>query len=335
MKNQSPDGYVFAVADTPYCCWEYDNVERNLRFLKGLDTEYYWRLADMLVEHLEGDRAGTASIALRAAYHQAVETLFSMLGAYAQAPACVPAWLACCKSEDLRSIVEGLQSGRALLTQVGRRYVSLDNLAGDVLRNVWVDEEGPASTRARFARYWRRLASEFLDETARAEYNSIKHGLRVNPGGFFLAIGLEQSPGVPAHPEAMRSMGGSAYGSTFFELERVGEGKRSPHIRAGSVTVNWSAQDLCGRLALISCSITNIVGALRCAMGEDPAVIEFVRPERNDAFDDVWTPVGVTSSRIDTIIRIDTAQQRTSAELRAELEARGTEARAATWSGLD
>ena len=60
------------------------------------------------------------------------ETLFSMLGAYAQAPECVPAWFACCKSEDLRKIVEGLRRGSPLLTQVGRRIVSLDDLAQDV-----------------------------------------------------------------------------------------------------------------------------------------------------------------------------------------------------------
>ena len=327
VMNQGPAGYVFAVADTAFCCWEYDHVERNVRFLSGLDAEYYWRLAEILAEHLDGDGGGTASIALRAAYHQGIETLFSMLGAYAQAPECVPAWLACCKSEDLHKIVEGLRRGSPLLTQVGRQSVSLDELAQDVLRNVWVDEVGPELTHARFSRFWRRLAGELLDETGRAEYNSIKHGLRVNPGGFCLAVGPEQTPGVPAPPEAMRSMGGSPYGSTFFEIERVGEGKRSPHIRARSVSVNWSAQGLCGRLALISMSITNIVGALQCAMGADPASIKFVRPDRAEAFDDVWIPVGVTSSRMDTIVRIDTTQERSRDELRAELEGRASDDR--------
>jgi len=327
VTDQGPDGYVFGVADNAFCCWEYNHVERNVRFLSGLDTEYYGRLAEMLAEHLDGDGGGTASIALRAAYHQAVETLFSMLGAYAQAPECVPAWLACCKSEDLRKIVEGLRRGSPLLTQVGRRIVSLDDLAQDVLRNVWVEEVGPESTSARFTRLWRRLAGELLDETARAEYNSIKHGLRVNPGGFYMAVGHEETPGILAPPEAMRSMGGSPYGSSFFELERLGEGKRSPHIRARSVSVNWSAQGLCGRLALISMSITNIVGALQCAMGADPASIKFVRPERAEAFDDVWIPVGVTSSRIDTVVRIDTAQDWSSDQLRAELEGRASDDR--------
>ena len=117
-------------------------------------------------------------------------------------------------------------------------------------------------------------------------------------------------------------MGGSPYGSSFFEIERLGEGKRSPHIRARSVSVNWSAQGLLGRLALISMSITNIVGALQCAMGAEPASIKFVRPERAEAFDDVWIPVGVTSSRMDTIVRIDSAQERSGDEIRAELEER-------------
>ena len=70
MTSQGPAGYVFAVADTAFCCWEYDHVERNLRFLSGLDAEYYWRLAEILAGHLGGESDGTASIALRAAYHR-------------------------------------------------------------------------------------------------------------------------------------------------------------------------------------------------------------------------------------------------------------------------
>ena len=208
--------------------------------------------------------------------------------------------------------------------QVGRRFVSLDDLAQDVLRIVWVDEVGSDSTRARFTRLWRRLAGELLDETARAEYNSTKHGLRVNPGAIYMAVGHEETPGVPAPPEAMRSMGGAHSGRRSSRSNDSARGKRSPQIRARSVSVNWSAQGLCGRLALISMSITNIVGALQCAMGADPASIKFVRPKRAEAFDDVWIPVGVTSSRIDTIVRIDTTQERSRGELRAELEERAS-----------
>ena len=140
----------------------------------------------------------------------------------------------------------------------------------------------------------------------------------MSPGGFYLAIGAEETPGVPAAPDAMRSMGGSPYGSTFFEIERLGTGKRSPHIRARSVSVNWSAKGLCGRLALISLSIANIVGALQCAMGADPAAIEFVRPDREEAFDDVWISVGVTSSSMDSIVRIDSAQERSRSRPRLD-----------------
>ncbi len=132
MTSEGPAGYVFAVADAAFCCWDHDHLKRNVRFLSGVDTEYDWRLAEILAEHLDDDGGGTASIALRAAYHQGIETLFSMLGAYTQAPACVPAWLACCKSDDLRNVVEGLRRGSPLLTQVGRRTVSLDELAQDV-----------------------------------------------------------------------------------------------------------------------------------------------------------------------------------------------------------
>ena len=153
-----------------------------------------------LSEHLGGDGGGTASIALRAAYHQGVGTLFSMLGAYAQAPECVPAWLACRKSEDLRKIVEGLRRGSPLLTQVGRRIVRLDDLAEDVLRNVWVDEVGPDVHTRTIHPVLATARGGASRRDGAAEYNSIKHGLRVNPGGFYMAVGHEETPGVPTRP---------------------------------------------------------------------------------------------------------------------------------------
>jgi hypothetical protein len=92
-------GYAFAVGEDPYCCWEWDLEKRNLEFLAGLDDSYYINVAQVCGERLETDSRMSASIALRGAYHQGLETLFSLVGAYVQAPGAVPAWLAHCRTK--------------------------------------------------------------------------------------------------------------------------------------------------------------------------------------------------------------------------------------------
>lgn len=61
-------------------------------------------------------------------------------------------------------------------------------------------------------------------------------------------------------------------------------------------------------------------------MGEDATTTEFVRPDRAEAFDEVWASVGVTSSSMDTHVAIAPAQDRSRAELLTELEGRAAEA---------
>jgi hypothetical protein len=72
-----------------------------------------------------------------------------------------------------------------------------------------------------FGRLWHRLADDFLDEKSTREYNNIKHGLRVQIGGSWLALGVENELGVPAPSENMRLMGSSVFGSSFYEPETL------------------------------------------------------------------------------------------------------------------
>lgn len=320
-EYERPYGYVFAVADSPHCCWDFDHGRRTLEFLDGIDPDHFGTVASLLSDQLETDDAMAASIALRVSYHQGLETLMSLLGAAAQAPSAVPAWIATCKTEDLNEVTARLRDGRPLLTQSGRQRVSFVDLSEDVHRSVWIDEEGESSTAELFARFWGRLSTEFLDETARAEYNALKHGNRVVAGGFTLAMGTEEVPGVPAPPEAMRSMGGSRFGSTFFVSERVGSSRL--HIRTRRTSINWSPQALVQRLVLVSMSITNVVGALRCSLGIDSTTVRFVRPYPLSAFDDVWSSdPGPKSMGLDTVIRIDPSDELSKDQLLSVLEGR-------------
>jgi hypothetical protein len=316
-------GYVFAVAERPFCCWDWDLPDRNAGFLEGLDTDYYRDVAGLLVTELDGESWRAASIALRGAYHQAGETLFSLLGAHVQAPGAVPAWLSKCRTEDLEVVVRSLRDGGSILTQTGRQRVSIEGVSDEVLRHCrWADEEEGATAR-RFAGFWRRVAADLLDGDSRAEYNSIKHGLRVSPGGFTMSIGVQDEPHERAPKDRMRSLGGSRYGSTFMRSEKAGD--QAHHVRMRRVMLNWSAESMAVRLGLISLSIANIVGALRCDHGAPPETINFHRPEQPEVFDEAWKGIGgISSSSMDTIVRVAPEDELSKSELLAHLEARST-----------
>jgi len=225
MSDQGPQGYVFAVDERAYCCWEHDHVDRSLSFLDGIDPDYFRAVAEMLAEHVESDLALPASMVLRITYHQAIEALMSLLGALAQAPDCVHAWIFQAKGEAIKQVVGHIDRGDPILTQAGRQRVTFTELAEHVFQCVWSEETGASSTASRFARFWERLATDLLDDEARAEYNALKHGNRVSPGGFTLAIGAEEEYGVAPPPSAMRSLGGSRFGSSFLVVEPVGDKK--------------------------------------------------------------------------------------------------------------
>jgi hypothetical protein len=315
-------GYVFAVGERPCCCWDFDHQTRTLEFLDGLDTGYFQTLASILAERLESDEALPVSVQLRISYHQGLETLFSLLAAMAQAPDAIPAWIGSASTEDLKQVVGSLRDGRPILTQAGRSSITFPELARLVHRHAWSTEQGDDSTAQSFGGFWRRLANEFLDDSNRAEYNALKHGSRVLPGGFTLAFGVEAFPGVAAPATAMRSLGGSRFGTTFFVVERAGQSKL--HVRTRRTSLNWTPMSLAQRLSLVSMSISNVVGALRCGLGVDPSTVEFHRPVPLAAFESVWArEPGTRSTSIDSIIRIEPSDELTKEELIGILEQRG------------
>lgn len=315
------EGRPFAVADNTYCCWDFDHRSSTLEYLEGIDPDYFATIAALLAAQLDSEDAIATSVALRVLYHQGAETLISLLGAAAQGPTVVPAWIAKCSTEDLKTVAQRLRHGSPLLTEVGTQSFTFDDVSAYVHRFAWTDESGPESTAARFGELWRRLAGELLDDTSRAEYNALKHGTRVLPGGFSLSVGAEETPGIAAPAEKMRSLGGSRFGSTFFVAEPVREARW--HIRTRRTSLNWLPEPLVQRLGLISISISNIVAALRCDLGVDPATVKFVRPTPPAVFDEAWArSPGVSSTSFSPIISIDPENELPRDELRQILEGR-------------
>lgn len=296
------ENLIFAINDEPYCLWGYDLDERNSEFLNGIDTKYFDYLLNL---YLDSDEEKRAAIAIRITLHHAIETFFSFLGAYIQAPKCVYAWMEKCSNKQLRKFVESVGEGNnQVITILNINSVSWFNIAESIFRKYESGTEKNIKTTKLYEKLWRRLAHEFLEQNYINEYNSIKHGFRIRPGGFSLTIGTEKEYGVSKTPEQMRLMGKSKYGSTFFKIETIGKNiNENRSLCSRRYSINWMIEKDILLTQLVSMSIQNIVSALRVLNGVDPRTCKYIRPSEDDAFEKPWAySRGVFSINMDYII---------------------------------
>ena len=271
--------------------WGHDLAGDNRRFLEALDPGYYWFAAREAADRLSAEPALEhadqlrAAMALRLAFGQGVETLMALLCALAQAPRFPVGWMLRYRNEELREIVEAIDVGRVFPHQLTSDAVSWVLLSAIVHGHI----PGVAERLGlvdKFATFWGRMAHELLSDSHQDEYNALKHGLRVMPGGFSVAFGIEKVPGQRAAPEDMQSLGGSAFGSSFtVPLKIVGAEKH--HLRLSHRSRNWSWEVLAIDLQLISQSIGNVVSCLRVIAGAPPGTVRFGWPAERE--DDIFT----------------------------------------------
>lgn len=309
---------IFAVNDEPYCLWEVDLLARNRQFLAGLDPEYF---SYVLTAHIEAEDEGRAAIALRLSLHHATEFLFSLLGAYVQAPDCAYAWIAKCSNGELREFAERVERGDAsLVAKLSIPSINWKSIAAAVFATYQPGTERQSGTTDCFARLWSRLTGELTNEVQIDEYNAIKHGFRMRPGGFRLAVGLEHTFGVAPPESGMGTLGHSAFGASFFKIEKLGSGKGNPHIRSRQTSVNWSIERVILLHQLVHMSINNVISALKISSEFSPSSCVFLRPENDTDFDKPWSySTGVTSMNIDHVLEEERVPQVSKAELLAKL----------------
>lgn len=310
---------LFAVVDQPYCLWGVDLRERNLDFLDGIDAEYFEHLATSGLNALNRAEAPQrVAAALRMGFYHGTETLFSLLGALLQAPDCAYAWIAKCKNPQLRDLLTCLnRDGSGLLLKATPTRPLWDGISKDALAYSNPDPDKAERNGQLFGRLWKRLASEYLEKVHVDEYNSLKHGFRVRPGGFRLAFGAEHEYGVFPPPEEMHSLGGSEFGSTFYVLEQIGgQGGDNRSRRSRQVSVNWSAEGTALALDLVSMSIRNVVSALQILNGKERSEVRFVRPPEDSDFVRPWKDSPrVKSINLDVHIPDDAVRATTRQEL--------------------
>jgi hypothetical protein len=299
---------VFVVGkDTPLCVHDPDFVERNTTFLDSVDPGYFDYLAKVHLAGLEDD-SQHAAIALRTAYHHGLETFFALLFAAVQATPVAYAWALKYNAADLRWLCQTVTWSEYVRNLYGLNPVTWDGLSGLVNRFNF-DAAKLSETKQLFADLWRRFAGDFVREEHGFEYNSIKHGFRLRPGGFGLALGREPQPGVPPPEQEMKTLANSKFGSSFFTAEHFlkpppnPKGKRnSEHFRTRRRSLNWSPEAAVIAVQLLSMSINNVLSFMKIQCGQPGAEVRFIRPSDVATFEAPWSfSVGVFDLSMDPI----------------------------------
>lgn len=277
---------LFAVGDEPYCLWEDDVQERSREFLDGLDPDFFEYLLRINDQPEEEKRA---SVAIRLALHHAIETLYSLLGAYVQAPQCPYAWISQCQTEDLRKIVQRIGKGdKSLITPWRFEVTGWEAVSAAVFSRYSPSPVAKDSAIKGFSKFWATLSSLLLSEVANQEYNAIKHGFRTRSGGFSLAVGKQDAPGVPAPDSAMQLIGESKFGAMFYKVERIKE-RGGRHLQSKRTAVNWSVDRDLLLLQVTHFSINNVITALKIANGAEASSCQYFVPSDDEDYMRAWS----------------------------------------------
>ncbi len=264
------------------------DTSANTRFLDGIDPLFWSDLAESHSQWLNTDdpsRRQRAAAALRLAYGQGLETLFALLGALTQAPQFPLAWVATYRNSELRAVVRKIHQGTAVLSPLKRRATWHD--LSEVVHE-FVPEPTRSVVSSGFEGAWRRMAGEFLEDTFEPEYNSLKHGMRALVGGFSVAFGKQPSPGEPAPPEAMQTVGSTDFGSTFWMPPEKVQGCERTFNFGRHVSRAWVPDRFVAGLHLISMSIRNIASRALVHAGRDPSGLQFSWPADPELYAAPW-----------------------------------------------
>jgi len=255
---------IFFVGKDIHCWWDRDIDHVNRQFLETIDVRFWYYTAQLHAARLDSEDELRAAIALRQNYYHALETFFTLVAALVQAPNAVPAFIPKCSTRDLRGIIEAIQRKQQIDSPWHFERFDWELIASIVHSGTWTTDQ-PLELNQSFANAWRALASAFLRKDSQDEYNSIKHGFRASSGGFVLAIGLEETPGIAAPPEKMSVVGQSRTGANFYVPIAVTA--RNPHLVLRTQSINWCPLETLAAIRVLSDSIRNVVSRLQILNG--------------------------------------------------------------------
>ena len=285
-----PISVAFRIIERPFVLWSHDPQSENMEFLDSIDSDFYHRTVQTLfcdgegklrIDTDSGDARKDVSSLARLIWNHGLETLVMLLGAYIQAPFAVHGFFLKCENKDCREIARYLLSGRIpesnCLTLSQFDFDAF--VRGIHAGTVWVND---GATMSNFSRSLRSMLLEYDRGDLRAEYNSIKHGLRAHHGRFAVAFGLEETPGVPAPEENMTMLSDSVDGSHFLTVKAFPNVSKKIQREQFSVqhsSVGWSLEKTLLDIQIFSSWIGNVVSAFKIAMGAQPKSVQFFRPD--------------------------------------------------------
>lgn len=273
---------LYFVLDRPYSLWSSRCALDNDHFIKSLNAKFYSRLSSQLGRRkLSNDviRSEVGGVA-RIFWHQAIETFITLVGATLQAPRACHGFFTHCKNEDVRQVGSALQRGERLPFEA---VVLAETGWGGLFKAVfsitkWHDD---GVTAEFFTRAVREMVSSYLSDLHRLEYNSIKHGMRVNFGSSQLEITSHDKE----DSERNKIVLGSKDSSHLLALRPAGNLSRKKakiHHQVERITLGWSLERTIQDLGLLSMAIENVRNLLLHALGSSPNKLRFVRPSMDD-----------------------------------------------------
>lgn len=277
-------GTPVPIADRVLALWTIDPLGKTRSFLASLDPGHFLIVADA-VATLDGKALEhTAATHIRMLRDQAAEMLFALIAAAIQSPAGVILWLDQYRNDELDTVIGGFCDRKPVRTTTGTRALGWDDVAAEVTQH-FAATEARDKYRDLHARFWRRLAKEFLDPIARKEFACLKHGLRVSQGGCEIAITPEITPGV-RNPEAPSSVvHGSGFGSGFYVAERIESHRLHYHLTHHHR--HWTPSSLLLQLDLIVNSIRNLILHLGVVNGR-VGPVHWGYPTDDSVFQECW-----------------------------------------------
>jgi hypothetical protein len=272
-KHLSLHYLPFAAGEDIYCVWDWNLDRTNMDFLDGVDPDYFSFLAETYRKEVEGRNKHRAAVALRTAYHQALETLFSLIFAAMQAPDCIPAWIIKCnKAGQLRHLIKSVsEKKQTVLLRANLSEFSWEGIAKFIIGYLFkASEERPTQINIT-AKLWARLANDFLDDFLLAEYNSIKHGFRVRLGGMQFSFSPKGTKDEKPPDSSYIPIGTSKVGAFFFVGDRIANAptkKPDLHFRLKRCHVNSHPEFTAQALFLVAQSIRNVASFLKAVNGQ-------------------------------------------------------------------
>lgn len=252
----------FAIKEKEYAFWDADMPKLNLRFINQIDPDYFEYIAELNFGILQGEGNDKrtrqhAAIAMRLAYSQGLEVLFSLIFATIQSPDCIVGWFLKYSNNNLEDVVKKFRNREKLHTKLAIQIREWKDFANIIFLGIGEEQKSEFSPKIeQFAYLWNRFADDFLSQKSKDEYNAIKHGLRVYMGGIHVLMGLQDDYNTPAPPERMETVSYSEFGTTFFTSEKIDDTLNFVIHRHSR---NWNPENYFHGLMLISISIKNIL----------------------------------------------------------------------------